>query len=78
MADPEFYRRKEETERWKELDPIVSFRKRLQKRKVIDDEAFQALEQDIEEVVNEAVRFAEESPKPPPEALYQFVYREES
>jgi len=32
----------------------------------------------VEGVVNEAVRVAEESPKPPPEALYQNVYKEES
>jgi hypothetical protein len=42
------------------------------------DPTFAQLEADVEDVVNDAVRFAEESPKPPPEALYQNVYKEES
>jgi len=44
----------------------------------MDEATFQALQAETEEVVNEATRFAEESPKPPPEALYQHVYREKS
>ena len=31
---------------------------------------------EIEEVVNEAVRFADQSPDPPPEALFNHVYKE--
>jgi len=76
MADPELYRSKEETQRWRELDPIVSFRKQLEKDGQIDDATFQALQQEVEEAVNEAVRFAEESPDPPLEALRQHVYYE--
>jgi pyruvate dehydrogenase E1 component alpha subunit len=77
MADPEFYRGKDEIQHWRALDPIATFRQRLEKDGVIDEPTFQALEVEIEEVVNEATRFAEESPKPPPEALYQYVYKEE-
>src|SRR3990170_1424384 len=78
MADPEFYRDKEELQQWRSLDPIVTFRQKLEADGVIDEATFQALQQEVEEVVNEATRFAEESPKPPPEALYQHVYEEES
>jgi pyruvate dehydrogenase E1 component alpha subunit len=77
MADPELYRKKEEVQRWRGLDPITALRKQLDARGAIDDAAFEALQQDVEEVVNEAVRFAEESPKPPAEALYSNVYYEE-
>ncbi len=77
MADPEFYRGKDEIQHWRALDPIPTFRQRLEKDGVIDEPTFQALEVEIEEVVNEATRFAEESPKPPPEALYQHLYQEE-
>ncbi len=77
MADPEFYRTKEEVQRWRDLDPITTLRKKLARDGVIDDAAFQALQQAVEAVVNEAVRFAEESPKPPREALEQNVYWEE-
>jgi pyruvate dehydrogenase E1 component alpha subunit len=77
MADPEFYREKQEVQQWRGLDPIDLFRKKLQEDRQLDDATYQALQQEIEAVVNEATRFAEESPKPPPEALYQHVYREE-
>ena len=77
MADPEFYRTKQEIQRWRDLDPIATLRKKLEQDGAIDNAAFQSLQQQIEDAVDEAVRFAEESPKPPPEALYRDVYREE-
>ncbi len=76
MADPELYRDKQEVQRWRDLDPITKFRSKLEADGLIDEPAFSALQQEIEHLVNEAVRFAEESPKPPPEALYRDVYRE--
>lgn len=78
MADPELYRRKDETERWKALDPIAGFRKALTGEDALDDDAYAQIEQEIEAIVNEAVAFAEASPSPPPEALHQNVYAEGS
>ncbi len=78
MADPEAYRNRGETERWRELDPIVTFRKTLTDDGVIDDDAFQTLEAEVEDIVNEAVRYAEESPRPQLEELYSHVYKEDS
>ena len=77
MADPELYRRKEETQRWRELDPITTFRQRLEQDGQIDATTIQALEEEVEAVVNQATRFAEESPKPTPETLYADVYSQE-
>ena len=76
MADPELYRRKGETERWKELDPIKTFRARLERDGVLDAGEFDRLQQEIENAVNEATRFAEESPYPSPETLHEHVYKE--
>jgi pyruvate dehydrogenase E1 component alpha subunit len=76
MADPEFYRAKDEVQEWRKHDPIEGFLRKLEAGDVIDQAAFQALQGDIEEVVNEAARFAEESPFPPREALYEHVYKE--
>jgi pyruvate dehydrogenase E1 component alpha subunit len=76
MADPELYRRKAETERWRELDAIKSFRQHLIEDGYVDDTALQALEEEIEQVVDDAVRFADESPRPAIETLYDNVYRE--
>ncbi len=77
MADPELYRSKEETADWRERDPIVAFRRYLEREGVIDEQAFGALQAEIEQSVNEAARFAEESPHPPPQALYEHVCKED-
>ncbi|MCH8979880.1 MAG: DUF1080 domain-containing protein [Armatimonadetes bacterium] len=45
---------------------------------IIDDDAFQSMEAGVEDVVNAAVRFADESPAPPPEALFSHVYKEDA
>ena len=76
MADPEFYREKGETERWRPQDPIPTFQRSLEEAGVIDETVSQAMQAEIEEIVNEAVRFAEESPHPAPESLYEHVYNE--
>jgi len=76
MADAELYRTKEQIGHWRELDPIASFRKQLEADGAVDGEMYRALEQDVEAVVNEAVRFADESPSPPIESLYDNVYKE--
>jgi len=78
MSDPEAYRNRGETERWRELDPIITFRKTLTDDGVIDDGAFQTLEAEVEDIVNDAVRYAEESPIPQLEELYSHVYKEDS
>jgi pyruvate dehydrogenase E1 component alpha subunit len=78
MADPELYREKSELEQWRHLDPIPGFRGKLAADGVIDDDAFARLEAEVEQLVNDAVQFAEESPHPPLEALMQHVYREDA
>ncbi|MEX2159764.1 MAG: pyruvate dehydrogenase (acetyl-transferring) E1 component subunit alpha [Dehalococcoidia bacterium] len=74
MADPELYRDKGELEEWRRLDPITQFRSQLETQGVIDEPAVAQLQSEIEDVVNEAVRFAEESPDPQVESLYDHVY----
>jgi len=76
MADPEFYRDKAEVERWKAQDPILRFRRHLEDEGVIGEEKVRSLEEGVEATINEAVRFADESPEPPLEALYEYVYKE--
>jgi pyruvate dehydrogenase E1 component alpha subunit len=76
MADPEFYRDKAEVEHWKAQDPIVRFRRYLEGEGLISEEEARSLEEGVEAVINEAVRFADESPEPPLEALYEHVYKE--
>jgi 2-oxoglutarate dehydrogenase complex dehydrogenase (E1) component-like enzyme len=74
MADPEEYRTKDEVEEWRERDPIQAFAKRLQDEGVVSKEQFEELDQKAIETVDEAVRFADESPFPDLDSLYDDVY----
>jgi pyruvate dehydrogenase E1 component alpha subunit len=74
MADPELYRDKAEVERWRGLDPINRFKDVLLQAKLIRDEEIDELQERVEAEIEEAVRFAEESPVPPVESLTKHIY----
>jgi pyruvate dehydrogenase E1 component alpha subunit len=76
MGDPERYRTQEEVKTWQEDDPIGIFRKSLISRKVASAKKLDAIEAQVEEEVQKAVEFAEASPEPAPEALWEDVYAE--
>jgi pyruvate dehydrogenase E1 component alpha subunit len=74
MADPEEYRSKEEVAHWRERDPIPAFGARLEQEGVLDADERERIERDAIERVDAAVAFADASPFPPPESLYEDVY----
>jgi len=74
MADPEEYRTKEEVAQWRERDPIPRFGDLLQREGVLDAGARELIEREAAERVEQAVQFAESSPFPAPESLYEDVY----
>jgi pyruvate dehydrogenase E1 component alpha subunit len=74
MADPEQYRSKEEVAQWRERDPIPAFGERLVREGVIDEAARAQIDADAIARVDAAVQFAEASPYPSAESLYDDVY----
>jgi pyruvate dehydrogenase E1 component alpha subunit len=78
MADPihGHYRTKEELEEQKSRDPIEQLARRLREADLLDDEDFGALKRSVEEEVDDAVRFSEESPDPELSELHTDVYRD--
>lgn len=74
MADPGTYRTKEEVEGQKKNDPISLFRARLVADGVLRESDWKPLENEVRQIVEEAVRYAEASPEPPLEWLYADVY----
>lgn len=76
MGDPLRYRTKEETEKWREDDPIGILERHLLEEEMADRETLEAIDEEVEDTVEEAVTFAEESPLPDPEDLYTDVYVE--
>jgi pyruvate dehydrogenase E1 component alpha subunit len=74
MADPEQYRSKEEVAHWRARDPIPAFAELLLAGGVIDEGEREQIDAQALERVEAAVQFAERSPFPAPESLYDDVY----
>jgi pyruvate dehydrogenase E1 component alpha subunit len=73
-ADPEVYREKKEVEEWQRKDPIETFAARLVKEKVLSEDEIQAIRDEAEKTVLGAVEFADASPEPPLDSLYDHLY----
>ncbi len=74
MADPAAYRTRDEESQWKATrDPIVLFEQRLSGAGLARDEALRANHDRANEVVEDAARFADESPFPTLDDLYTNV-----
>jgi pyruvate dehydrogenase E1 component subunit alpha len=76
MGDPERYRKAEEVRKWQENDPIGIYRRTLVAQGIASEAELDALEQKAEEDTAAAVQFAESSPEPEPEALFEHIYVE--
>jgi pyruvate dehydrogenase E1 component alpha subunit len=67
------YRSKAELEEYMKRDPIMVLRMQMQEAGEIDDAGMTKLDDEIKAVVQDAWDFAEKSPEPPLEALYEDV-----
>ena len=74
MADPEDYRSKEEVAEWRGRDPIPAFGDLLEREEALTKEQREQIERHAMRQVDEAVEFAESSPFPHPDMLYEDVY----
>ncbi len=75
VGDPEKYRTKEEVQKVSdENDPIVRFEQRVLEEKVMDRKELDEIKDRVVKEVDEAIKFATESPEPDPSELYQDLY----
>ncbi len=74
MFDPELYRSKEEVIKWKEKDPINFLIDHMKKKNLISQEAIKSLGKKVEEEMQEAISFAENSELEPLEDLEKHLY----
>lgn len=74
MSDPAKYRSKEEVDIYKSKDPIEISREILLTNKWVTEEEVGAINKRINDIVEDSVIFAEESPYPEPDELYRDVY----
>jgi pyruvate dehydrogenase E1 component alpha subunit len=73
-ADPEVYREREEVEEWQEKDPIELFARRCVDAGVLGEREVQEVRDKAEETVLAAVEFADSSPEPALDTLYESLY----
>lgn len=74
MSDPQKYRTKEEVAEWKMRDPIELIKFRILENGVATQEELDAIDEKVKRVVEESVKFAEESPWPKPEEAFEDIY----
>jgi pyruvate dehydrogenase E1 component alpha subunit len=74
MSDPGTYRSKDEVEEYKKLDPIEQVLIEMKQNTWIDDKGMEAMEAKVKALVDESVKFAEESPFPVASEIYNDVY----
>ena len=65
---------KKEVEEWQRKDPIESFAARLVEEKSLSEDQIQEIREEADQIVREAVEFADNSPEPPLDSLYDHLY----
>ncbi len=73
MSDPANYRTKKEVEGFKKKDPIEGMRSELMKAGILTKKEYEDLVKRAKEKVHDSEKFAEESPEPPLETLYEDI-----
>ena len=77
VADPQAYRERDEVDEWRsQKAPINNFRNAILAQEIIEETEFEGIDKQVTEVVDEAVRFAEESPEPSIDSLFDNIYAE--
>ncbi len=76
MGDPQRYRQKDEVTRWEKDDPIGIYHRYMVKENIAAKADLDKVDQQVEAEVKEAVEFAETSPEPGLDTLFDYVYAE--
>ena len=72
------YRTKDEVEQFRQRDPIVVLRNRMTDEGLLDQAGFEELDREVQAEVEDAIKFADESPDPDPSELWTDVYAPET
>ena len=77
LADPDELRSKAEKEEWLARDPIKKLAAYLTDKQLMDETELKAVDRRIQESIEDAVQFAQDSPDPDPADLYRYVFAED-
>ncbi len=72
------YRTKDEVDEYQARDPILVLASRMREAGALDDAGMESIEKDVMAEVEDALKFADESPEPDPRELWTDVYASES
>lgn len=78
MSDAQLYRSKEEVEEYKKIDPITQVLDIIKENKYATESEIEAIDERVKNLVDECEKFAEESPFPDLQQLYDVVYEQEN
>ena len=77
MSDAQHYRTKEEVEEYKKIDPITQVKDILLEKKYATEADIKKIDKRVKDLVDECEKFAEESPFPELNVMYDAVYEQE-
>jgi len=74
--DARMYRDEKEVEEWKKKDPILRYKKYLERIKLWNEDKESKLLEEAKLLIEKAVEKAENFPKPLPEDIFKYTYAE--
>jgi pyruvate dehydrogenase E1 component alpha subunit len=77
MSDAQHYRTKNEVSGYQKIDPINTTLEVIKKNKYASENEIEAINQEVKETIADAIQFAEDSPFPVKQDLYDSVYEQE-
>jgi len=77
MSDAQSYRTKEEVAEYQKNDPIGIVEKIIKEKEYASEKELEEIDERVKDLVNECVKFGEESDFPEPEDLYNGIYTQE-
>ncbi|WP_046745183.1 pyruvate dehydrogenase (acetyl-transferring) E1 component subunit alpha [Kordia zhangzhouensis] len=77
MSDAQHYRTKDEVEEYKKIDPITQVKETLLENEYATEDDIAAMDKRVKDLVRECEKFAEESPYPAKNVMYDTVYEQE-
>jgi len=76
MSDAQHYRTKDEVEEYRKIDPIKQVLNIIEENNYLSESEIKTIQKEVKDMVQECVDFAEKSPYPPKEQLYEVVYEQ--
>ena len=77
MSDAQHYRTKDEVKEYQKIDPINTTLEYIKKNNCASDKEIESINEEVKKTIADAVKYAEESPFPVIQDLYDSVYEQE-